>query len=154
PETHGTREQAIDLRLALRAALIPSSDLERMLVTLREAEALAVTLDDPHRLAQISVSLSIHYYFTGVYDQAIASGQRTRALATADGEVVLHALANQYLGFAYYAQGDYRQAIDCFGQTVASLDGARRSERFGQVSLPAVQSRSWLAWCHAELGTF
>ena len=56
------------------------------------------------------------------------------------------------LGLAYLAQGDYRQAIDCLRQTVASLDGARRRERFGQVFLPAVSSRAWLAWCHAELG--
>jgi tetratricopeptide (TPR) repeat protein len=37
---------------------------------------------------------------------------------------------------------------------VASLEGARRHERFGQVALPAVFSRAFLAWCHAELGTF
>src|SRR5439155_11365519 len=27
-------------------------------------------------------------------------------------------------------------------------------ERFGQVALPAVLARVFLAWCHAELGTF
>ena len=32
----------------------------------------------------------------------------------------------------YQAQGDYRRAIDCLGQTVAFFDGARRHERFGQ----------------------
>ena len=69
----------------------------------------------------------------GAYDQAIAAAQRALALATAGGDVVLQALANQYLGIAYQAQGDYRRAIDCFRQTVASLDGARRHERFGQV---------------------
>jgi hypothetical protein len=37
---------------------------------------------------------------------------------------------------------------------VASLEGARHRERFGQVILPAVHSRTWLAWCHAELGMF
>ena len=37
---------------------------------------------------------------------------------------------------------------------MASLDGAQRRERFGQAFLPAVFSRAWLAWCHAELGTF
>ncbi len=30
----------------------------------------------------------------------------------------------------------------------------QRHERFGQVFLPAVHSRAWLAWCHADLGTF
>ena len=90
----------------------------------------------------------------GAHDQAIAAAQRALALATAGGDVVLHALANRYLGRAYQAQGDYRRAIDCFRQTVASLEGARRHERFGQVFLPAVFSRAALASCHAELGTF
>ncbi len=90
----------------------------------------------------------------GAPDQAIAAGQRALALATASGEVVLGALANLFLGLGYQAQGDYRRAIDCCMQTVASLDGARRHERFGLPYLPAVQSRVRLAWCHAELGTF
>ena len=36
----------------------------------------------------------------------------------------------------------HRRAIDCLGQTVASLDGARRRERFGDFVLPAVFSRA------------
>jgi tetratricopeptide (TPR) repeat protein len=89
-----------------------------------------------------------------VSDQAIAAGQRALALATASGEVVLQALANQSLGVACRAQGDYRRAIDCFGQTVAFFDGVRRHERFAEVFLPAVLSRAYLATCNAELSTF
>src|SRR5439155_21286754 len=85
---------------------------------------------------------------------AIAVAQRALALATASGDVVLHALANLHLGITYQHQGDYHRAIDCFGQTVASLGGARRHERFGDFALPAVLSRAHLAECHAELGTF
>jgi class 3 adenylate cyclase/tetratricopeptide (TPR) repeat protein len=154
PETRDTCEQAIDLRLALRSALSPSGDSERILAYLREAEALAAALDDPRRLGQVSLFLSNYSCRMGAYDQAIAAAQRALALATADGDVVLQALANRYLGFAYEAQGDYRRAIDCLRQTVASLDGARRRERFGRVFLPAVLSRAWLAACHAELGMF
>ena len=47
PEQRALRELAIDLRLALRSALFPSGDAERILVYLREAEALAAALDDP-----------------------------------------------------------------------------------------------------------
>jgi tetratricopeptide (TPR) repeat protein len=72
----------------------------------------------------------------------------------ASKDAVARAIANLQLGSAYLLQGDYRRAIDCHRQTVASLDGARRYERFGQVFLPAVRSRAWLAMCHAELGTF
>ena len=153
-ETRDTCEQAIDLRLALRSALMPSSDFGRVLAYLREAEALAVALDDSRRLGQVSNFLSVHFYRIGAYDQALTTAQRVLALALAGGEVVLQALANLRLGLAYHAQGEYRRAIDAFRQTVASLDGAQRRERFGQIIMPAVQSCAMLAWCHAELGTF
>jgi class 3 adenylate cyclase/tetratricopeptide (TPR) repeat protein len=154
PETRDRREQAIDLRLALRSALWPSGDWGRLLAYLREAEALAEALDDPQRLGRISRFLSVYFWNRGAYDQAIAAGQRALALATGGGEVVLQALANLGLGFSYHAQGDYHRAIDCLGQTIAALEGARRYERFGQVQLPAVLSRAYLATCHAELGIF
>jgi tetratricopeptide (TPR) repeat protein len=121
---------------------------------LREAEAVVAALDDPRRLAQVSLFLSRRFILMGAYDQVIAAAQNTLALVAPDGDVILHALANQYLGLAYQAQGDYRRAIDCFGQTVASFEGARRYERFGRNILPAVTSRAHLGACHAELGTF
>jgi tetratricopeptide (TPR) repeat protein len=62
--------------------------------------------------------------------------------------------ANQFLGQAYQSQGDYHRAIDCFGQTVTCLEGARSRERYSLSILPALNSRTNLAWCHAELGTF
>jgi class 3 adenylate cyclase/tetratricopeptide (TPR) repeat protein len=154
PEERHTREQAIDLHIALRSALWPSGDYGRILTLLREAEALATALDDPRRLAQVSLFLFENFRFMGAYGQASAAAQRALALATDCGEVVLQAQANQRLGQAYHAQGDYRRAIDCLRQSLAGFDGAQRREHFGQVILPAVLSRAYLAWCHAELGTF
>jgi tetratricopeptide (TPR) repeat protein len=154
PETRDTREQAINLRLALRSALQPSGDLGRFLTHLREAESLAAALDAPRRLAQVLGFLPLHFTNRGAYDQAISVAQHALILATAGGDVVLQASANLYLGIASRARSDYRRAIACFGQTVAFFDGARRRERFGQVFLPAVLSRACLAWCHAELGRF
>jgi hypothetical protein len=69
PEMRDTREQAIDLRFALRAALIPSGDFGRLLAALHEAEALAEALDDPHRLGQVSAFLANYFYIMGAYDQ-------------------------------------------------------------------------------------
>jgi class 3 adenylate cyclase/tetratricopeptide (TPR) repeat protein len=154
PETRDMREQAIDLRFALRSAFGPLGDLGRMLMLLREAESLAAALDDQRRLGRVSIFLSRYFHLIGEHDQAIATARRALALATAGGEVVQQALANDRLGLAYQSQGDYRRAIDCFRQTVATLDEAQSRERFGQVILPAVHSRACLAWCHAELGTF
>jgi tetratricopeptide (TPR) repeat protein len=154
PETRSTREQAVDLQLALRSALQPSGDSGRMLAALREAEALAEALDDPRRLARVSGYLSFDFCRSGLYDQATVAARRALVLATASGEVILQRQANQWLGRAYVHQGDYRRAIACFGQTAAAFVGALRHERFGAIALPAVHSRAFLAWCHAELGTF
>jgi class 3 adenylate cyclase/tetratricopeptide (TPR) repeat protein len=154
PEARETREQAIDLRLALRSALLPSGDMGRILTYLREAESLAVALDDPHRLGQVALFLASHFHSLGAYDQAIAAAQRTLALAMASGEAVLRALANRYLGQAHRNQGDYRRAIDCLGQAVALFDEAGCYDRFGQLFLPAVLSRNFLADCHTALGAF
>ena len=151
PDSRDTREQAIDLRLALRSALRPFGDSERILAYLREAETLATALDDPRRLGWVLVFLSGHFFQGGAPDQAVTAGERALALATASGEVVLHALAKQSLGNAYEVQGDYRRAIDCHRQTVAALDGGQWHERFGHHSLPAVLSLASLTACHAIL---
>ncbi|MGH8068267.1 MAG: AAA family ATPase [Candidatus Entotheonellia bacterium] len=154
PETRDTREQAIDLRLALVSALRPLGDFGRLVAVLCEAESLAEALDNPRRLGQISASLSVHFRQMGAYDQAIAAGERALAHAVTGRDIVLHALANQYLGLAYVRQGNYRRAIDCYRQTVAFSDEAQGREHFGNVIPAAVRSRVALATCHAELGMF
>src|SRR5262249_58221669 len=127
----------MDLRLALRSALRPlGGDVGRILAALREAEALAAALDDPHRMGQVSAFLSAHFHNMGEHDQSIASAQRALALATASGDVVLQALANYYLGLASQAQGDYRRAIDCFRHTAAAFGGGRHGRRLRGVHPP------------------
>ena len=54
PEMRDTCEQAIDLRLALRAALHPCGDLGRAMAYLREAETLAFS---PRRPASAGTGL-------------------------------------------------------------------------------------------------
>src|SRR5882724_6104665 len=90
PERRDTREQAIDLRLALRSALLPSNDSRRILAYLCEAEVLAAAIDDHRRLGHISGYLSVQFRNTGAYDQAIAAGQRALALAASGGDTVGH----------------------------------------------------------------
>jgi tetratricopeptide (TPR) repeat protein len=154
PERRDTREQAIDLRLALRIALRPFEDSERMARCLREAEALMAALDDPGRLARVLRARANYAYFTGTYDQAIAASERVLALATAGGDVVPQAMAHFQLALADHGRGDYPRAMAYYGQTVAALEGPRRYERFGALFSPAVLARADLAACHAELGTF
>jgi DNA-binding NtrC family response regulator/tetratricopeptide (TPR) repeat protein len=154
PDQRTTCEQAIDLQLALYTALRAFGEFARALMALREAEALAESLDDARRLAQVCVFLSNHFRIMGAFDQTIAAAQRALTLATASGDVVLHALVNLRLGQAYKGQDDYRRAIDYLVQSLASFDEAQRHERFGQAVLPAVDALALLASCHAELGTY
>ena len=107
PEQRELREQAIDLRLALRSAPFPSGDSARILGYLREAETLLQPSTIRVAWAYRGLSL-VHFRNIGAYDQAIAAAQRALALATASEEGVLHALAHQRLGLAYQSQGDYR----------------------------------------------
>jgi tetratricopeptide (TPR) repeat protein len=164
PETHDTRTQAIDLRLDLVLALRPLGEFGRILALLREAEALAAALDNPRQLGRVSANLSVHLCQLGAYDQAIAAGERALAHAVAGSDIALQAFANLCLGPAYARQGNYRRAIDCYRQTVAFSDGARRREHFGNVIPPSVRSgkiiphsvrsRVGLATCYAQLGMF
>jgi len=155
PQNRATLEHGVDLRLALRTALNPSgSSYDRVLTYLREAEVLAMALDDPSRLVEVSLFLSRHFSFMGAHDQAIAAAQRALTLLPTDGDIALRARATQRLGMVSLWQGDYHRAIDCLRQSVALLNGAQRRERFGTTTVVAASSCAWLAWCHAELGMF
>jgi class 3 adenylate cyclase/tetratricopeptide (TPR) repeat protein len=154
PQTREAQEQAIDLRLALRSALTMSAQNVRAFAYLREAESLAAALDDPRRLGRVSRFLTIDLYRMGAHDEATAAGQRALTIASAAGDLVLHALTNESLGEAYLTHGDYRRAIDRLRQTLAFVDGERRAQRFGELIFPAVFTRACLTFCHAEMGAF
>ena len=50
--------------------------------------------------------------------------------------------------------GDYRQAIGRLQKVVTALTGDLTRERFGLMGFPSILSRTWLAWCLAEVGAF
>ncbi len=154
PETRDTLAQAIDLRCDLRHALRPLDEQARIFDHLHAAEALAERLGDPQRLGRIAGYLCVYFHGMDEHDRAMAAGQRALALATTSGAFDVQVIAQIYLGTAYYDVGDFRQALDCVRQAMASLTGELRSAQFGMLSLPAVTSRCYVAWCLAELGGF
>ena len=87
----------------------------------------------------------------GAHDQAIASGQRALALATALGDLALQVRAASS-SVSLPCPGDYRRAI---GRSASAMWRPSTGDCCMSASasdLPAVFSRAWLAWCHAELG--
>jgi class 3 adenylate cyclase/tetratricopeptide (TPR) repeat protein len=154
PVSRQTREQAIDLRFDLRNALVPLGEVGRIFDALHEAEPLAEALEDRHRLGRLSTLMANGFLMVGEYDRAITPSQRARDLAADDGDFGLQVMAEFYLGQVYYARGDYRQALDCFGWLVTSLSGDQIRERFGMPALPSVLARSYMVRCLAEHGAF
>jgi tetratricopeptide (TPR) repeat protein len=154
PECHETLEQAIDLRLDLRNALLPLDEQARLFDHLRAAEPLAERLGDPQRLGRIVSSLCFSFSIMDEHDRAIAAGQRALALATTSGAFDVQVNAQNNLGVAYFVAGNYRQLLDVAQQMIAVLTGERLYERFGLPIFPSLLFRSWAAGCLAELGDF
>ena len=155
PENRQTLKQAIDIRLELRNSLQPLGEQAKLLERMREAEALAESLNDQGRLGQVSAYLS--GYFVQAGDdalQAIETGQRALAIASAIDDLSLKIQANHFLGSAYYRRGEYDQAIKHFRGNVDSLVGDQIYERFGLVFLASVGSRYQLVLLFSERGEF
>jgi tetratricopeptide (TPR) repeat protein len=154
PEYRATLEQAIDLRLDLRNVLFPLDAHTRIFDQLRAAEPLAERLDDPRQFGWIASYLCISFSAMSEHGRAIAAGQRALALATTSGAFDVQVVALTYLGVAYYAAGDFRQALDVLRRVIALSTGEWHATRFGTPVLPAVVSRGYMAGSLAALGDF
>ena len=154
PGSRDTVEQAIDLRFDLRTSLLQLGELSRILDYLREAETLAVTLADQHRLGRLSAYMTNHFFLTGDQDRALESGQRALTIATALGDFALQVEMNYRVGQVYYTLGDYRRATEALRKSVDCLKGDLAYERFGLAVVLSVVSRNWLVRSLAALGEF
>src|SRR5262249_19977845 len=154
PESRDTIEQAIDLRCDLRNVLLPLNEHARIFDHLHAAEALAERLGDDQRLGRITAFLCIAFTAMGEHDRAIVAGQRAVALATSSGAFDVQVIAQAHLCPAYYAAGDFRQALDTARQVMGLLTGELRLARFGLTYPLAQVSHFYVAWSLAELGDF
>ena len=155
PGTRETQEQAIDLRFGLRNAGVLLPDLARVEVYLREAEALATTLDDQRRLGLVSAYMAGYYMLApGRTTDARASVQRAEAIGEALGDVPLQVAARHYRLHIDYLSGDYRGTEDTCRNLMEFLPDDRRGERFALPQSPAVLAHTFLARALAERGVF
>jgi class 3 adenylate cyclase/tetratricopeptide (TPR) repeat protein len=155
PQERATLQDAIDVRLELRQALVPLGAFPEVLVRLEEAQKIADALGDTRRIARILPWLAYSYFFTpGDYARSIATGERALAVGRELGDVPVQVLATFYLAYPYHQSGDYRQAAERLEWVVATLIGDMARERFGMAAYPSVLGRGLLAWCLGELGEF
>ena len=153
PETRETTELTIDLRIDLRNALVPLGEWARMGEHLHEAEGLARTLGDPHRLARIATFMVTQCRTTGDYDEAVRFGQEALSLARTLGDRSIEVVATSFLGITHFARGEFSAAATLLERNVA-LEGDLRAERFGTAAIQSALSGAYLAEVLSELGRF
>ncbi len=151
PVTRETLQEGVDLALDLRNALFISGALAQMFEPLRAAEAVADQLGDDVRRGRVAAVLTNSRWAVGDFKGAVEAGIRTLAIAERLGDPALHAVADQYLGQAHHALGDYDAALVHLRRAVETLQGDM-TQRVGMPSPPAIFSRSWLVWCLGERG--
>ena len=152
PEGRERHEQAIDVRFGLRPALVPQLEHGRSLTYLREAEG------SPRPWATSTGWAGLRPIWPIFGPQATCTrcrGGPARPRPGRDpGRCGTPGRDAPLPGPAYYALGDYPQAIDLLRQNLVALEGTLLRERFGLPGLPSVMSRDILARCLAQVGAF
>ncbi len=154
PEASEVARREIDLRLALRAVLIPLGDFAAGRGNLGEAEALAGKVDDRRRLAAIHLHKSYLFSSHGRFDEAEASAGQADAIAQAGEDEQLRHEARLALCQAAALRGDSRRVVACLTPFLDYWREANRLERFGQAGTRSVWCFGLLSIAQAELGAF
>jgi tetratricopeptide (TPR) repeat protein len=147
-------EAAIDIRLALRSALLQLGEIPRITGYLREAADMATALGDRRRLAWALTYMTITHLFAGDPGQALTAGEQAYTLAEEVGDVRLRATARTPWAHAQRERGDHRRAVALCREAIDALTGDLRRERLGQGMPPSLYARNIAAVSLAELGDF
>jgi class 3 adenylate cyclase/tetratricopeptide (TPR) repeat protein len=154
PESRETLVQAFDLRIALRGPLQSLGELVQIAGRLREAETLAVALNDQRRLGLVYALMGQYAWLMGDQERYITLSQRALAIAEASGDFDIRVRATYYLGGAYQTLGDYPRAIDYLRQAVAFVAQDPLWTAPGSTGPISVVARLYLCWSLAEVGAF
>jgi tetratricopeptide (TPR) repeat protein len=149
PETRRRSELAIDIRFEIRTALFPLGNWARMLDHLQQAEVLARSLGDQHRLGRIATWMVHPRQATGDYDAALKFGQEALAIARTLGDRSIEVVATLFLGETHFRLGEYGEAVKFLERNIG-LEGKFFAERFGtRVNISAASE-----YALAHLGRF
>jgi tetratricopeptide (TPR) repeat protein len=154
PETRSTLEQAIDLRLDLRSALILLANPERSLQVCDEAVRLAEKLGDSGRIGWTWAIKSGSLFTAFRRREAVTAAERACAVASETGNVPLWLRASCYLGVATVELGEFGRAEDALQQVISATIGAADRTHGTGNEHPAVVSRGFMAISLAMRGRF
>ncbi len=146
-------EAAVDIRLALRTALVLLRGQGAVVDLLAETQALAETLGDRRRLGWVVGHRVTNLIASGDAASAFALGERALELADQVGERDLQAFARDTVGTVCVHAGNLRRAVSLFRWNIETLGSSLAPDRFSS-ALPSAYARAWAARSLAELGEF
>ena len=154
PENRSTLEQAFEIRLELRSALMKLGEVRRVLDCLAAAETLAEKLDDDRLRGQIFAFKATAYSVRADIDSAVAAGARAQALAQATDDLELRLPTGTSVEQVYWFRGDYERVVELAIDNLALLPAERVHDHFGTAAPVSVYDRYWLILSFVHLGRF
>jgi class 3 adenylate cyclase/tetratricopeptide (TPR) repeat protein len=154
PESRGTLEQAVDVRIELRTALQVLRDLGHQGLHLTEALRRAEVLGDQRRVGQVLMYSALHAALTTKFDEALRLGGRAWVIAEALGDLGLQVGTTNYLAITHLALGNHEEAARYAQNAITRIPPELIGEPFGQARLAASLARATLGLTLGQLGRF
>ena len=154
PPSPAFLEQAFEIRLELRPVLTQLGEPRRVLERLREAEAIAVRLNDEGRRGRSWALMAGVHSQLGELNEAAVAGDRALEIAERLGDRRLRILATSYLELVHYWRGDYERTVQLATANLASLPTDWTYEHLGNTAPASIFDRHFLVMSLAELGRF
>jgi class 3 adenylate cyclase/tetratricopeptide (TPR) repeat protein len=154
PEGRNTLEQGFEIRLELRPVLRQLGEGRQMVEHLREAEAIAIRLQDDRRRGQVCAFMTTAYSSVDELDEALATGSRALEIAERLGDLRLRLLSTSYLEQVGCYRGEYEHVVALATNNLAALPAEWINEHFGMAVPVSIFDRAWLIMSLAELGRF
>lgn len=154
PEDTTTTATSIDIRFALRNALLPLGKIDRIRDALMQVEPMLATLGDAARNAKYAAFQNNDYFLMGNQQQAIEVGLQGLRNARETGDKRLESELLYRIGQSYYALGQYNEAIAHLNHSLAITDSIADQTLAGLTAVPSVANRFWLVTAMTETGDF
>jgi predicted ATPase/class 3 adenylate cyclase len=154
PETNDTFGQAIDVRLDMRPPLLQLGRLDEIRRLSEDAARMAEQMGDDARQARAYSYLINYHYLRGEPAAALEYGERCLGIAERLGDRMLVSVARRYMGHAYHAQGQARQAIRTLQDNAEAMASEVAREPTTAAVTAYVSTCAWLAFALADLGDF
>jgi class 3 adenylate cyclase/tetratricopeptide (TPR) repeat protein len=146
--------QAIDLRLHAFTAFHTVGANDKLLELIHEAERLANTIGDKHRLAAATAQMAFALWLDGKHADAERRAEQALALTQMPRDLPLVLSIKFNLANIHHAQGRIEQAVALHREVLSMLAGGLERKRLGWPAPPALFARAFASWYLLELGCF